>query len=330
MRGASSGERAGSRITAVGAASSSPSTDPRTSSQSPDAVRTRARAIASGGACPSATLRARVATAVTTGGRRSPGAALARSSASHISAAGFTSVIELSPARSTRPAGSSPSGLSADSAVSSIARRRPSATYRDSEPTTSASVAAKGTRSDARSSVRAPHVADSPTSAARSSSPKPFGRLRSRWRTLRSRSPPVASLRLAAGRCIRASVANLLKSSSRSSISVMRGRAASGSPFSTTSPVGRSVAGSIVSRQKPSNGTARRRMRVAPSVKSRTSGPRCSRRTRSPRTRSGETTAMHRLCHRAERVKPPRSDSRHANERDGRLPTLPCVWRGFS
>ena len=82
---------------------------------------------------------------------------------------------------------------------------------------------------------------------------------------------------------------------------------------------------------EPSNGTARRRMRVAPSVKSRTSGPRCSSRTRSPRARSGETTAIHRLCHRADLAKPPRSDSRHANERDGpRLTTLRCAWRGFS
>ena len=42
----------------------------------------------------------------------------------------------------------------------------------------------------------------------------------------------------------------------------MRGIAASGSPFSTTSPVGSSVAGSMVSRQTPSNGTRATRMRV--------------------------------------------------------------------
>ena len=38
----------------------------------------------------------------------------------------------------------------------------------------------------------------------------------------------------------------------------MRAVAAGGRPFSTTSPVGSSVAGSIVSTQTPSNGTARR------------------------------------------------------------------------
>jgi hypothetical protein len=48
---------------------------------------------------------------------------------------------------------------------------------------------------------------------------------------------------------------------SASSISVSRSVAAGGRPFSTTSPVGSSVAGSIVNTQKPSWGTLPRSAR---------------------------------------------------------------------
>ena len=92
-------------ITAVCASAPSPSVEPRTSSQRPDAVWTRARAVAPARRCPSTMLRARLATALLTGGgsRR----AASRSSASHISAAASARVIELSAASSARPAGPS-------------------------------------------------------------------------------------------------------------------------------------------------------------------------------------------------------------------------------
>ena len=99
---------------------------------------------------------------------------------------------------------------------------------------------------------------ESQVSAARSSSPKPCGRLTSWWRRLRSSRPSVASLRVAALRGPRASASNLLKSASPNSISVRRGVASAGRPFSITSPVGSSVAGSSVSTQTPSKGTSRR------------------------------------------------------------------------
>jgi hypothetical protein len=51
---------------------------------------------------------------------------------------------------------------------------------------------------------------------------------------------------------------------------------ASGSTFSITCPVGSSVAGSSVTTHTPSNGTARLRVRVAASEKSRTPSPRCA------------------------------------------------------
>ena len=76
-----------------------------------------------------------------------------------------------------------------------------------------------------------------------------------------------------AGTCAWASAGNLLKSASPTSISVIRGIASGGNPFSMTSPVGSTVAGSNVSTQTPSKGTARRRMRAA-SSNSRTSPPR--------------------------------------------------------
>ena len=121
----------------------------------------------------------------------------------------------------------------------------------------------KGGQSEPRSSVRPPHVAASLTRTARSSSPSPCSRLTSRWRRLRSSSPSVASLRLAARWSERASAAKALKSSPPISIWAIRANAAGGSPFSTTSSTGRIVAGSIASRQTPSNGTARARIRAA-------------------------------------------------------------------
>ena len=75
----------------------------------------------------------------------------------------------------TRPVASSSAPARPASAASSIARRSPSARCRDSEPTTAASAGAKCARSAPRNSVSAPQVAVSSTSAARSSSPKPFG-----------------------------------------------------------------------------------------------------------------------------------------------------------
>ena len=102
------------------------------------------------------------------------------------------------------------------------------------------------------------------------------GRARRRWP--RSGSPPAARPR--------ASASNLLKSGSENSISAMRGitpRAArSRSPRRSAAP----RPGSSVSMQTPSKGTARRRIRAAPSEKSRTPRPRCTRWTRSSRRRS--------------------------------------------
>ena len=126
MRGASSCERAGSNVTAVGASGSWPSVEPRTVSQVPDGVGARARARAPLGSRPAAMLRARLATACTTGGRGASGP-VAPSSASHSSAGESSRVMELSGASNARPADPSCSWCSPDSAVSTIARPSPSA-----------------------------------------------------------------------------------------------------------------------------------------------------------------------------------------------------------
>ena len=88
---------------AVGASASSPRVEPRTSSQRPDAVRTRAVALAPSSTCRPTMLRARLATAATTGGSAWP-RVFSRRSASHISAEASACVIELSGATSARPA----------------------------------------------------------------------------------------------------------------------------------------------------------------------------------------------------------------------------------
>jgi hypothetical protein len=87
-------------------------------------------------------VRARVATAVTTGGTGLPGLT-SRSSASHSSAAASAIMIELSGASRRRPADGSASGRSAAMAPTSIARRSPSARYADRDATTVASAGAK-------------------------------------------------------------------------------------------------------------------------------------------------------------------------------------------
>jgi hypothetical protein len=134
------------------------------------------------------------------------------------------------------------------------------ATTDDTKPT---SVRVKCGWLASRTRVSAPQVPEVPTSAARSSSPNPLGRRSSRWRRLRSRSPPVAPLRLAAGWTPWASAVNALKSGSLASSSYSRGVAAGGRPFSTAQPVGRSVAGS------KSTGRHRRTARPSPAFAGR-------------------------------------------------------------
>ena len=204
------------------------------------------------------------------------------SSSSHCCAAALLNSTELSASTMSNPASAS-SGF-ASSAVSRTARRRPSASRLDSDARSFVSAGANA-RPVSRSKEIPPHVSSSTISAARSSSPSPLGPRTSRWRRLRSRSPPVASLKLAAGSAARARSTNLLTSGSAISISAMRGRACSGRPFWTTSPVGSSVAGSNVSTHTPSNATAPRSAFAAASAKSWTSNPRCASRTISARAR---------------------------------------------
>jgi hypothetical protein len=99
-----------------------------------------------------------------------------------------------------------------------------------------------------RCSARNPQHVPSETSAARRSSSRPSGWNTSRHLTLRERSPPVASARPATGSLLRASSANLLKSSCEYSTSKKCGAASSGRP-SPTFPVIISVAGSAVVKQ---------------------------------------------------------------------------------
>ena len=94
--------------------------------------------------------------------------------------------------------------------ASSDARRNPSASKPDSDSTNRTSAAVKSGRPAERSRVSAPHVPVPSRQTARNSSAKPLGSRSSRCRTLRARSPWVASLRLAAGRGDRASWVNLL------------------------------------------------------------------------------------------------------------------------
>ena len=144
--------------------------------------------------------------------------------------------------------------------------------------------------------MRPPHVAESPAASGAELVAEPVeGQRSSRWRSLRSRSPHVASLRVAARRPDRAIASKLFTSWPPNSISAIRAVASPGSPFSTTSPVGSSVAGSIVSMHTPSKGTARARIRAAPSVKSRTEGPPCTSLLRSLRRRSVDAAAMARF-----------------------------------
>ena len=187
--------------------------------------------------------------------------------------------------------------LGADRATASrrVARRRPSARVSATAATSAVSLSAKSGRWRPRRRVSAPHVVRSLTSAARSSSPSPCGRRSSRWRRLRSRSPPVVALRPAACCSARASVTNALTSVPDSSISAIRAIATAGSPFSTTSPVGMCVAGSIVSTQTPSKGTALTSARDAWSANSRTPRPWFTSRRWSRRTRSGAATAIARV-----------------------------------
>ena len=198
--------------------------------------------------------------------------------------------IEPTGASTATPAASPASGSRGAAPSSSTARRRPSARCAVTASTSAVSAAEKGSRSAPRRSDSAPHVAWSSTSTARSSSPKPCGPMISRWRSLRSRTPPVAWLRVAAWRSDRTSEGSALKSSPPNSISFSRGYVAGGGTFSATMPVGISVAGSIVPTNTPSNDTARARIRTALSAKSRTSAPRCTSRTRSSRTRAGGVT----------------------------------------
>ena len=181
----------------------------------PDAVRRRG----AGDAGLLAAERMRLATARTTGGSPSP----VRSSSSQRSAAGLLSSTVLSSASRTRPVSSGSPRVSADSALRTIACRRPSANSGATAATMSACSGVKCGLVVSRRSVSAPHVPESQVSAARSSSPKPCGRLTSWWRRLRSSRPSVASLRVAALRGPRASASNLLKSASPNSISVRRG-----------------------------------------------------------------------------------------------------------
>jgi hypothetical protein len=93
----------------------------------------------------------------------------------------------------------------------------------------------------------------------------------------------------------RARSANALTSVPDSSISAIRAVAARGSPFSTVSPVGTPVAGSIVSTQNPSNGTRRVIARVAWRANSGTVRPCRASPSTSRRTRSGAAAATTRV-----------------------------------
>ena len=221
----------------------------------------------------------------------------ARSSASQVWAAVLACAIELSAASTSTPTGSSRPWGPVCRADASSARRRPSARRPVTDATRSVSSGVKWGRSAARRSVSAPHVVASSIRAARSSSPKPWGRRISRWRRLRSSSPLVVWLSVAARRGERASTPNALTSCPGISISAMRTVASGGSPFSTTSLVGSSVAGSSVSTQTPSKDTTRARMRAAPSEKSGTLTARCDSRVSSSRRRLGDGGAIGRLSH---------------------------------
>ncbi len=140
---------------------------------------------------------------------------------------------------------------------SSRPRRSPSAIGAARDAASRTSAGAKCGRPASRNTVSTPQVPVPPARTTRSSSAKPPGRRISRRRRLRSRSPAVASLRLAAGCSARASCTHLLKSGSRASISRRRRISGAGRPFSTYSAVGSRVAGAVVIRQVPSAGTTR-------------------------------------------------------------------------
>jgi hypothetical protein len=158
-------------------------------------------------------------------------------------AAAFAISIELSSASRTRPPETSSSPSSSwDSAVSSVARRRPSARYSESDVRSFASVGVKSAVPFSRNRMMLPKVPESLTNAARSSSRKPFGRGSSRRRRLRSNRPPVVALGLAARTPARARSASLFTSFSRISISRWRsnsprtGRSRSRGPQAAASP----------------------------------------------------------------------------------------------
>ena len=210
-----SAARARARAPARGSPpSASSSREPCTSSQVPDAVRRRARAT------PGCRRRADAARdGGTTGGSPSPG----RSSPSQRSAAGLLSSTVLSSASRTRPVSSGSPRVSADRALRTIACRRPSASSGATAATTRPLLGREVRARRLAQERERPPRARVAVSAARSSSPKPCGRLTSWWRRLRSSRPSVASLRVAALRGPRASASNLLKSASPNSISVRRG-----------------------------------------------------------------------------------------------------------
>ena len=190
-----------------------------------------------------------------------------------------------------RPRRPRPAGLGASLASSTLAAgpRRDVVSRLPPPPSRPARTA----RSAPRSSVRRPTSLDRRRVAR-------AARRRSRRRPGLPVTP--AAIELAAGgRAERrdaprsgASERKALKSPPRSSISAIRPTAAAGSPFSTTSPVGRSVPGSIVSTHTPSNGTTRARIRAAPSEKSRSPYSRWTRDLRSARRRWGDGIATYR------------------------------------
>ena len=192
----------------------SPSTIRARRSQRPAAVRTRARAIASGGA------GRRRRSGRGSRPRRPPGGraarcGAARSSSSHICAAGFGERDRVVVARGAAGRRSSPPRLVPASAVSSIARRRPSASVARQR----ADDVSRRWRRSARPSRCAQQRQRAPGAPSRRRARRAArrrtrsGRLSSRWRTAAVEVTAGGPLRLAAGRPPGPASANLLKSS---------------------------------------------------------------------------------------------------------------------
>src|SRR5947207_7546846 len=136
-----------------------------------------------------------------------------------------------------------------------------------------------------RSRITDPQVAPSATNTPRSSGPMPTGVSRSRKRGLRSGSPLVASLIVAALRLARASWLNLLTSLTAYSLFARVGKR-SGRPWRRCWVI-RSEPGSSVCQQAASNGRVLFNRAAASSKNSARVGARRARHSRSSRRRSG-------------------------------------------